>query len=299
MARRGQYQFETDERGNLTDTPDNLERTRRLFRDGTIIDGRFGPGNRGDFDHGSWHILCHLAGASGVMVAANGRGHRWLGITHDAARDRYQATVSRDMGSGRIQTLPCTDPAGRRLLDEAQVVGFIEGASVGHIAARGVIDPPEAFNNWPRQMFDRSPQDPEDGGTVWEQWCINRDIRPTSAVGDSGLRAYLTLVSVLGGRFVAAVARGRREHEHPRHLAALVKAGFLSREEALWDLAPRPIPDGIESRLLEARPPDSLAAASLLPWEAGTPRYYMFKRRIDRWSRRADVLDDLGRFGVQ
>jgi hypothetical protein len=113
------------------------------------------------------------------------------------------------------------------------------------------------------------------------------------------LRAYLALVSVLGGRFVAAVARGRREHEHPRHLAALVKAGLLDEQEALWATSPVAITPAAERLLLEARPATSLAAVEQLAWDDGEPRYYMFDRRIARWSTSAAVQRDLVQYGVR
>jgi hypothetical protein len=297
MSKRGAYEFDIDDAGGgaVRDTNDNLEKLRRLFRDERIIDGEFGPGNFGDFDNGSWHILCHLAGGSGVYRV--GGELAWMGITHDQARDRYQATVTRSEGAA-VRTIPLGDPGAAEALRGAQLVGYVEGSSVGHIAARGVRDARDAWNGWPRQMFDRSPDDADNGGTVWEQWCVTRDIRPSNAVGDSSLRAYLTLVSRLGGRFVTAVARGRRQHEHPRHLAALVKAGFVSREEALWDITPRPIAAAAERSLLEATPAAMLTGVSQLAWDPGQPRYYMFQRRIDRWSRADEVAADLARFRV-
>ena len=114
----------------------------------------------------------------------------------------------------------------------------------------------------------------------------------SSGIGTSVLTAYLTLVSLLGGRFVAAVARGRREHGHPLQLVALVKAGLLTTEEALWDVTPEPIPQVAQNQLYEARPADAFAAAASLAFPA--LRYYMFQRRIRRWSKTADVKKDLG-----
>jgi hypothetical protein len=174
------------------------------------------------------------------------------------------------------------------------VLGYIEGSSVGHIAARNVNDPATAFNRWPRQSFDQPTDSDQDGGTVWEHWCTTRDIRPSSAIGTSVLKAYLTLVSRLGGRFVAAVARGRREHNHPRQLAALVEAGLLTRDEATWDVMPDPIPRAAQDLLYEARPADALAAAESLPFTPGNQKYFMFQRRIRRWSRADQVERDLG-----
>ena len=108
------------------------------------------------------------------------------------------------------------------------------------------------------------------------------------------LEAYLTLVSCLGGHFVAAVARGRREHSHPRQLAALVESGLLTTAEATWDVMPDPIPRAAQNLLYEARPADALAASELLPFTTGTQRYFMFQRRIRRWSKVASVKRDLG-----
>jgi hypothetical protein len=296
MAQRGTYGFETGDGGRLLDNAANLDRLRRLFRDGAIIDEEFGPGNPGDFDNGSWHILCHLAGGTGVFGGAG--GPTWAAITHEPTADRYRATVS--FKDGRTtKTVPIGEAAATARLRGRRLVGFVEGSSVGHIAARNVRDARNAFNGWPRQMFDRPASDRNsDGGTVWEQWCVTRDIRPDSPIGDSSLRAYLTLVSLLGGRYVAAVARGRREHEHPRHLCALVKAGVLTRDDALWDVTPRAIPAAAERSLLQARPADGVKAAALLAWEPREPRYYMFSRRIDRWSATAEVRGDLRRYGV-
>ncbi len=291
MATRGSYGFEIDGNGSLVDNAANLEKVRKLFRDEDIIDGNWGPGNYGDFDNGSWHILCHLAGGSGVLNTTSGRA--WCGITHVPGNDTYRASIA-FRRNGSATTLPLAEREGAALAGGGQVLGFIEGSSVGHISARGVNDPPNAFNNWPRQSFDQDAASDEDGGTVWEHWATTRDIRPSSAIGTSVLEAYLTLVSRLGGRFVAAVARGRREHNHPRQLAALVKAGFLTADEATWDVMPEPIPRGAQDLLYEARPADALAAAESLPFVPGTQRYFMFQRRIRRWSRAQDVRRDLG-----
>ncbi len=248
-------------------------------------------GNDGDFDNGSWHILCHLAGGSGVLNTAAGRG--WCGITHVPANDVYQATITYRRNGVAI-TVPLGAPEGAALANGAACLGFIEGSSVGHIAARGVNDASNAFNGWPRQTFDKDVSSDEDGGTVWEQWSTTRDIRASSAIGTSVLKAYLTLVSRLGGRFVASVARGRREHNHPKQLVALVKAGFLTSDDATWDVMPDSIPRAAQDLLYEARPADALAASESLPFTSGDQHYFMFQRRIRRWSRSADVRRDLG-----
>jgi hypothetical protein len=291
MPTRGKYDFEVDGKGALVDSAANLEKLRKLFRDGDIIDENWGPGDEGDFDHGSWHILCHLAGGSGVLDTTSGRA--WCGITHVAATDRYQATLTHRR-AGAAVTVALGSGEGAALAQGATRLGFIEGTSVGHIAARGVNDPPRAFNGWPRQSFDQDIGSDEDGGTVWEHWATTRDIRPSSEMGTSVLQAYLTLTSRLGGRFVAAVARGRREHNHPEQLVALVKAGFLTADEATWDVKPDPVPRAAQDLLYTARPADALAAAEVLPFTAGTQHYFMFQRRIRRWSKTAAVRRDLG-----
>jgi hypothetical protein len=287
---RGSYGFEIVSSGALVDSSTNLEKLRRLFRDAQSIDGDWGPGNPGDFDHGSWHILCHLAGGSGVLDSANGRA--WCGLTHVPQSDTYEATITHRHG-GTLRTDPLHSPEGATLVRAASRLGFIEGSSLGHIAARGVQDAAGAFNGWPRQMFDKDVSSSEDGGTVWEQWSTTRDIRASSAIGTSVLRSWLTLVATFGGRFVAAVARGRCEHGHPKHLVALVRAGVLSEDEATWDVTPDPIPRPAQDLLHEAQPAAYLAAAELLPFSAERQRYFMFDRRIDRWSPTAKVKRDL------
>lgn len=290
-ATRGSYNFDVDERDTLFDSAANLEKLRRLFRDGQIIGGDWGPGRPGDFDHGSWHVLCHLAGASGVFDTAAGR--TWCAITHVPTADTYEATITYRSGSG-VATIPLASAEGKSMAARAACVGFIEGTSQGHIAARGANDTSTAFNSWPRQMFDQGVSSQANGGTVWEHWSTTRDIRESSAIGTAVLRAWLTLIACLGGQFVGAVARGRREHSHPRQLVALVRAGVLTQAEALWDVTPHPIPKPAQDRMHEARPADSLAVAEALPFVAGQKKYFMFARRIGHWSSTASVKRDLG-----
>jgi hypothetical protein len=268
-----------------------MEKVRKLFRDGTIINGNWGPGNFGDFDNGSWHVLCHLAGGSGVLNTRDGRA--WCGITHVPANDTYAATITYRK-NGVVTTKPLGEGDGEALADGAECLGYIEGSSVGHISNRNANDPPNAFNRWPRQSFDKEADSDQDGGVVWEHWCTTRDIRPTSAIGSSVIKAYTTLVSKLGGRFIAAVARGRREHNHPKQLVALVKAGLLTSDEALWNVTPEPIPRAAQELLYEARPGDALEAAQSLAFTPGNQRYFMFQRRIRRWSQADEVKRDLG-----
>jgi hypothetical protein len=291
MPNRGTYRFELSLNENLVDSPSNLERLRKLFRDGTIIKENFGPGDPGDFDNGSWHILCHLAAGAGVFARDGGR--LWVGITHKGSSDEYEATVNYRIGS-ELETVRLDSAAGQDLLRTAIVLGFVEGSSCGHVLARGIKDSPTVFNGWRRQDFDKRVRSNKPGGTVWEHWCTTRDLRPSNKAGDSLLRGYLTLIAALGGLFVAAVARGRRSHEHPRQLCALVKAGVLSETEATWDTTPLCISKDIQKILYEARPAEYVAAAEKLQWPVGrTPYYFMFTRGIGFWSPAASVRQDL------
>jgi hypothetical protein len=109
------------------------------------------------------------------------------------------------------------------------------------------------------------------------------------------LTAYVSLAAALGDLFAAAVARGRRDYGHPTQLAALVHAGFVSEEAAVWDTTPQVIPVGCEPDLLAAEPARAVAACEAMDW-ADPPRYYMFKRRIDHWSAADAVRRDLKGF---
>jgi hypothetical protein len=289
MPTRGSYDFEINADDALVDNAANLEKLRKLFRDGDIVDGDFGPGNPGDFDYGSWHILCHLAAGTGVLETPAGRA--WCAITHVPANDTYRATITHRR-NGAAATVPLANGDGAALADGARCVGFIEGSSAGHIFARGASDSPRAFNGWPRQRFDKDASSDDTGGTVWELWSATRDIRRSSAIGSSVVKAYLTLLSRLGGRFVAAVARGRRVHNHPAQLVALVEAGLLTMAEATWDVMPELIDRTAQERLQEARPADSLAAAESLPFAPDGQHYFMFQRRIGDWSTAANVRAD-------
>jgi hypothetical protein len=295
---RGSYGFEVQPSGNLVDNAENLERARTLFRDGAIISQRWGPGNPGDFDNGGWHSLCHLVAAAGVFKSD--QGFLWAAITHVRSTDRYVATLSSPETSGQLKAIELSSPEARPLLTGAVAVGYVEGTSLGHISARGVQDPPGLFNGWQRQKFDQPAEgDRSRGGTVWEHWCTTRDLRAANEIGDSVLRAYLTLTSVLGGEFVATVIRGRRKYEHPHQLCALVKAGFVGRAEALQDMKPSEIPLREELLFKEARPSDSLQAVRKLIWPSPRDRqYYMFRRAIESFSKKADVESDLQSFGI-
>jgi len=292
MASRGSYGFEfSPTTGRITNSTANLERLRTLFRDGSLIQEQWGPGDPGDFDHGAWHILCHLAGAAGVLRTRDGIA--WCGITHRGEGDRYEASLIVREGGAPVQFAVESDAAQLRL-NAAECLGYIEGSSLGRISARGIHDAPGAFNNWPRQKFDQAPDSDQDGGLVWEHWSTTRDLRPTCAIGNAVLGAYLALLSVLGGRFCAAVARGRREHSHPEQLVALVRAGLLTADEAMWEIQPEPIPLPVQQQLYRSEPAAWLEAAEALFARSAPPNYFMFARRIDRWSPTAAVRRDLG-----
>jgi hypothetical protein len=292
MPTRGTYQFEVQANGNLVDKAGNIELARRLFRDGTIISGRWGPGQPGDFDYGSWHCLCHLAAGAGVYLLSD--RYLWVSITHAGTSDKYVATVSTRETGGSVRVIELGSAEGSNLISRARLLGYVEGTSEGHILARNVQDPPEAFNGWPRQMFNQPVSSLRNGGTVWEHWCTTRDLRPSDPIGDSILKAYLTLVSTLGGQFTATVARGRRQYNHPDQLRALVRAGFIEREDALWDTMPYEIPREARRLLLEARPADNVEAIGSLPWTpSGDRRYFMFRRRISSWCDKRSVESSL------
>lgn len=290
---RGTFHFEVTASGDLVDGKANVETLRKLWLDRSMIDGDdLGPGDDGDFDHGAWHVACHLIGAGGARRAADGRV-LWLEVSHHSATDRYFASVTAagsPAAGHRIDS-----PEGQALLRGSTLLGFVEGNSVGRISARGVHDSATRFNKWQRQDFNQPVTSAQDGGKVWEHWCTVRDIRPSDALATSVLQAYVSLVAALGDRFLPTVARGRRDYGHPKQLCAMVRTGLTGEASATWDLTPHPIPPAAAPRFLEATPADEAAAAATLAWDQG-PRYYMFARRIQSWSPAATVREDLRAF---
>jgi hypothetical protein len=292
---RGTFKFEVTASGDLVDGPANVEALRTLWLDRTMIQGDdLGPGDEGDFDNGAWHVACHLIGAGGVRRAADGR-LLWLEVSHDPATDEYFGSVTTGAGASAV-TSRLDSTAGRAALTGSDLLGFVEGNSVGRISARGVKDPPTRFNGWKRQNFNRPITSDKDGGKVWEHWCTVRDIRPPHKLASSVLCAYVSLAAALGDRFVPTVARGRRTYGHPAQLSAMVRAGLTSEGSATWDVKPTRIPAAAERKFLEATPADEAAGAALLQWD-GAPRYYMFGRRIASWSPAAKVREDLRKSG--
>ena len=288
---RGTYKFEVSDGGDLVNNAANVERLRKLWLDRRVIKGDdLGPGDPGDFDHGAWHVACHLAGACGVRRRADG-SLAWLQISHDERADRYFASVT-VLEGGKARTVPTDSAEGRILLQQTSLLGFVEGTSLGRTSARFANDPPSLFNLWRRQDFDQPVGSEEDGGRVWEHWCTQRDIRATHAIGTSVLTAFVALVAALGDLFIPTVARGRKEYGHPAQLRAMIRAGLVDRKSALWDGTPKAISSNGEAVLEEADPATSLKAATSFDW-SNPPRYHMFTRKIAGWNTAADVKKNL------
>ncbi len=293
--KRGSYGFMIGGEGQVLDTPENVEALRKLWLGRELVEGYYlGPGNPGDFDHGAWHVGCHLVAAGGVRQTKNG-SLLWLEISHDMVHDQYYGSVTRRV-ENEIKTSRLDSAEGRALVYDSKLLGFVEGNSVGRISARGISDPPNLFHLWRRQDFDQPIDSKSDGGKVWEHWCTLRDIRESSRIGTSILTAFVSLVSALGDKFPASVARGRRDYGHPDQLCAMIEAGFVSKEVAFWDIIPRPITSRAEELLLAADPPSEFEGVENLEWE-DQPQYYMYPRRIKSWSAAKDVKDDWDKWG--
>jgi hypothetical protein len=291
---RGSLKFEITPAGDLQNSATNVRLLSQLWADRSLIRGDdLGPGDPGDFDHGAWHISCHLLGAGGVRRAADGR-LLWLEIAHARQRDEYFASVTLRESAG-TKTVAIDSAEGRGLLDRSTLLGFVEGTSTGRTSARNVFDAPDRFNLWRRQDFDQPVASPLEGGKVWEHWCTLRDLRPSNRVGLSALTAYVSVAATLGDRFCAAVARGRRDYGHPQQLCALVHAGFVGKDAATWDVTPTAIPAALETLLVEAEPALSLDAVEQLDW-GKSPKYFMFGRKVKSWSSAKQVKADLKQF---
>ena len=280
MQSRGEYEFQVEDDGAVVYTPANIERLTRLLLDWNIIDGWGGPGTRPD-DQGAWHVFCHLAAAAAVHRLPNGTAG-WSGITFDPASRRYIATLCREDGEG-VAILPVASSEARTLLGGSRLIGFAEGASRGHILDRDADDPGDPDRDDRRQDYDREASSEEEGGPVWEHWTTSRDIVTTGSHGAALVDAYLLLLSTLGGRFAATVARGRGEPEygHVIQLCAMVRAGLVTVEDALWEVQPRVIPPDVERVLREATPTAVAAAAQRLAEAGGIPTYFMYERKRD------------------
>jgi len=210
-------------------------------------------------------------------------------------RDEYYGSVIRREGK-EIRTFRLDSAEGLSLVCDSKLLGFVEGNSVGRTSARGISDPPNLLNLWRRQDFDQPIDSKSRGGKVWEHWCTLRDIRETSRIGTSVLTAFVSLVSALGDRFPATVARGRRDYGHPDQLCAMIEAGFVSKEAAFWDIMPKPITPQAEKLLLAADPASEFEGVENLEW-GDQPQYYMYPRKIKSWSTAKDVKDDWDKWG--
>lgn len=289
---RGISKFEINNNGHLLYHDSNLEKMRKMFLDRKLINGALlGPGDPGDFDLGAWHVLCHLAG--GCAVYRKSGKFLWVEISHIPDVDLYTATVTVEVCDEPVSTFPLHSSEGSALLEKAELVGFVEGSSLGNISAKDVTDNEIIFNKWKRQDFNLDPDSKSDGGRVWEHWCTVRDITPNARIGLSVLKAYLAMVSFCGGRLTSLVARGRKQYHHPEQLTALVKYGFISKEDALLEITPKPIPGNEEFLIYTANPQKCVQAAKLLPWDEHDIAYFMFSRRIDKWNTTNKVRSDL------
>jgi hypothetical protein len=93
-----------------------------------VISGEnLGPSDPGDFDHGAWHVTCHLVGGCDVRLRADG-SLEWLQISHGDRADRYFARVTVLEGRNS-RTAPIDTAEGRILLQESSFFGFFEGES--------------------------------------------------------------------------------------------------------------------------------------------------------------------------
>ncbi len=295
--KRGTYGFDVTNDGDLINSAGNVELLRKMWMGREIVEGYYlGPGNPGDFNYGAWHSSCHLAGAGGVYKTKKGK-FLFLEISFDSVRMDYYASLT-VKENNNTSTYRIDSTEGRSLIDDAILVGFIEGNSQGRISARFINDPPNLFNSWRRQDFDMPPGSTEDGGKVWEHWCTLRDVRETSQIATSVLTSYVSLVAALGDKFPAMVIRGRRDYCHPEQLCAMVQAGFVSKKSALLDITPKPIPANIEAILKTAEPAKELEGIEMLEWSEKQFSYYMYSRKIGSWSTLKQVAVDLDEFGL-
>lgn len=283
MTTRGIAGFEIDSNEHVINNENNLERLRAIFLDRKIITGELlGPGDPGDFDFGGWHVLCHLV--SGCAVFKNSNSIIWVEISHVPVIDSYTSTITVDSDKESVTTYPLLSIEGQSIIQNAKLIGFVEGSSLGHISARDVHDAEGKFNTCTRQEFDMDEKSYKDGGRVWEHWATTRNITSDSAIGTSVLRAYLSMVSLCGGSFIAVVARGRIDYSHPAQLNALVQYGLLTKENILIDILPKPLPKDIEEIIYTSDPKKCVKAIKELPWDNNKITYFMFERRINKWN---------------
>ena len=271
---RGTSGFEVDQSGALLANAHNVNALRELWasRPQALP---LGPGVGST---GAWHVSCHVVAAGCARRASNG-DLLWLEVSHVAATDRYDATLTRT-SNGQSSTLSLDSDAARRLLQDSTLLGFVEGTSEGHISARGVRDTPTQFGGYLRQNYDQPAGSSNQGGRVWEHWCTTRDLEAHQPLSVSLLTAYLELCHAAGDLFGPTVARGRTNYGHPDQLIAMLDAGFADPASARWNTTPQPIERTVELIMHEATPSDALRAVSMLPWSSAQPQYFMYPRRI-------------------
>jgi len=279
MTFRKEYGFEIDAHGHLVYSPKNIELARRLFIDWEIIQGDGGPGAVHD-GKGTWHVFCHLAAAA--VIYRIPRGAMWLGIIYNSMSKRCEPAFCVARG-GQSEITHLDSSEGRELLAVAEWVGYVEGASRGHVLDRTANDPGDPDIDDRRQDYDQVAGSTADGGPVWEHWTTSRDIIGKNGYGSQVLSSFVAIVAAVGGRFAGTVARGRSDSEygHLRHMCAMVRAGMIAPEDITWDVAPRPIPPDIESILLEATPAAFSTSAARLEATCEAGQYWMYQRKID------------------
>lgn len=283
MITRGKYKFEIGDLGNVIVSDNNLRKLRKLFLDRSEIFGELlGPGDPGDFDLGSWHILCHLTAASAVFKKSD--KFLLVEISHAPFLDEYITTVTVDSENESVVTFPLFSEVGKKLIEGSKLIGFFEGTSFGHISARDIKDNPEHFNNNFRQEYDNDAFSGKEGGRVWEHWVVTRDISDSSRVGNSILMAYLEMLSICGGSLAGIVGRGRTDYFHPVQLKSIINSGLITAEEALIEIFPKSIPTEAQIQIATAIPKICLATVKFLPWETQNISYFMFERKIKNWN---------------
>jgi hypothetical protein len=283
LKTRGTYNFEFDEQDKILPNEVNFHKLRTMFLDRNLINGEFlGPGDKGDFDFGSWHILCHLTAACAVFKKSN--SYIWTEISHIPFIDKYTATVTIDSKREAISTFPLYSTAGQEIVQGSELIGFVEGSSFGHISARDSQDDPKDFNNNLRQEYDNDVSSIKEGGRVWEHWVVTRNISELSHVGSSILLAYLEMLSICGGIYTGIVGRGRVDYHHPQQLKALEIAGLIKIEEALLDIMPKPIAQTLALKIYTANPKICIETIKYLPWDINKISYFMFQRKINNWN---------------
>lgn len=283
MTLRGTYKFEVDGYGDILYSKNNVELLRKLWLDREVINSKeLGPGDEEEFENGAWHIACHLVAACGVRRSNNG-DLIWLEISYNPTAKLYEPTLT-VRENGVINTFQIFSTQAQNYLNDSELLGFVEGTSEGRISAKGIKDSENSFAGNPRQKYDQSPGSIEEGGRVWEHWSTTRDVRVSSNIGSSVLNSYVALVAVCGDKFAPTVARGRIDYFHPEQLNAMIKAGFTSLASAQINIQPMIIPKDIDLLLQEAKPEVYFEAIEKLDWNKPI-KYYMFKRRIDRWNK--------------